>query len=85
MVVRRRCFDEVPTWPAESIADDVHRARELLGEAGLEEVVVTDLAKPELGLPVVRVTVPGLEGAHKGPTGDYVAGQRARSYMQGRL
>ena len=81
----RRCFDEVPTWPAENIADDVHRARELLGEAGLEEVVVTDLTKPELGLPVVRVTVPGLEGAYKGPTGDYVAGRRARSYMQGRL
>ena len=33
-----------------------------------------DLTKPEFGIPVVRVVVPGLEGADESP--DYLLGER---------
>jgi ribosomal protein S12 methylthiotransferase accessory factor len=32
-----------------------------LAEAGLDRVVVVDLTREEIGVPVVRVIVPGLE------------------------
>jgi ribosomal protein S12 methylthiotransferase accessory factor len=33
-----------------------------LGNAGLDQAVVFELTKPEIGIPVVKVVVPGLEG-----------------------
>jgi ribosomal protein S12 methylthiotransferase accessory factor len=30
-------------------------------EAGFDMVIVSDLTRPETGIPVVRMTVPGLE------------------------
>jgi ribosomal protein S12 methylthiotransferase accessory factor len=33
----------------------------MLGHAGLQTVIVKDLTRPELNIPVVRVIVPGLE------------------------
>jgi len=38
-----------------------------LAEAGLDQVVVVDLTREEIGVPVVRVIVPGLEVAGSGP------------------
>ena len=46
-----------------------------LGARGLGEPVVVDLDRPEIGVPVVRVLVPGLEGAGDDP--GYVPGARA--------
>ncbi|HET7463664.1 MAG TPA: YcaO-like family protein [Longimicrobium sp.] len=47
---------------------------EKLGRVGLDQVILTDLGHDEVGIPVVRVTVPGLEGyaSHL-----YAAGPRA--------
>lgn len=47
-----------------------------LRAAGVSEVVAVDLGKQEIGVPVVRVVIPGLEGPddHDG----YVPGERAR-------
>ena len=50
-----------------------------LGRAGMEQVLVVDLTRPEFGIPVVRVVVPGLEGPDKGAKSDYVPGTRARA------
>jgi ribosomal protein S12 methylthiotransferase accessory factor len=50
--------------------------------AGLEQVIVFDLTRPRLGIPVVRVIVPGLEVA---TTQDHCArGRRARAFAKAR-
>jgi ribosomal protein S12 methylthiotransferase accessory factor len=49
---------------------------------GITRVVVIDLTKPEFGLPVVRVVIPGLEGTDHSP--GYTPGARARAVLEGR-
>jgi ribosomal protein S12 methylthiotransferase accessory factor len=46
---------------------------------GVQQVLVVDLTKPDLSVPVVRVVIPGLEGPDKGERSDYVPGLRARA------
>ena len=43
--------------------------------------VVLDLTKPEFGVPVVRVVIPGLEGIDSSPR--YLRGPRARAVLNG--
>ena len=49
---------------------------ERLASAGIRQAVAVDLTRPDIGIAVVRVVIPGLEGSdhHSG----YVPGQRAR-------
>ncbi|MDA8050860.1 MAG: YcaO-like family protein [Rhodospirillales bacterium] len=49
-----------------------------LSDAGMRHVGYVDLTQPELGIPVARVVVPGLEGPWTPPDGDYTPGTRAR-------
>jgi ribosomal protein S12 methylthiotransferase accessory factor len=77
-------FRAVPTREADSIGDDVAWILQRLQAVGIRQAVAVDLTKPELGLPVVRVVVPGLEGPDKGERSDYVAGPRARAAGSGR-
>jgi ribosomal protein S12 methylthiotransferase accessory factor len=44
----------------------------------MRQVLVVDLTKKHLGVPVVRVVIPGLEGPFEHEQGDYVPGPRAR-------
>jgi ribosomal protein S12 methylthiotransferase accessory factor len=74
-----RDFRDVPTRAADGIGDDVAWALERLQAVGVRQAVVVDLMKPELGLPVVRVVVPGLEGPDKGDRSDFVPGPRVRA------
>ncbi len=46
----------------DSFHGDIGVVLDRLRAAGLESVVVVDLTHPDLGIPVVRVVVPGLEG-----------------------
>lgn len=46
-----------------------------LAATGMPEAIVVDLGRPEIGIPVVRVVVPGLEAAADEP--GYVPGARA--------
>ena len=50
-----------------------------LGRAGIEQALCVDLTQRELGVPVVRVIVPGLEGIFDVP--GYVPGPRARQKL----
>jgi ribosomal protein S12 methylthiotransferase accessory factor len=77
-----RSFHQVPTVDTETIADDIAEALERLRSVGIKEVAAVDLTKPEFGLPVVRVVIPGLEGpdGHAG----YVRGARATAVLEGR-
>lgn len=68
---RRRDFDAVPATAdanahagaaTDSFDADINIVIERLLAAGLESVIVVDLSRESMGIPVVRVIVPGLEG-----------------------
>jgi YcaO-like protein with predicted kinase domain len=74
-----RRFQEVPTFEGQSFDEDVAWELERLAAIGLEQVVVVDLTRPELGIPVVRVVIPGLEPLHDVP--GYTPGARGRKEL----
>lgn len=74
-----RDFNRVPSWQAAQFTDDLAELRQRLRQAGHEQVLVVNLTRPELQIPVVRVVVPGLEGHYEAPGCDYVPGARARA------
>lgn len=75
-----RRFQDVPTFEGDSFDEDLAWELERLRAAGLRQVVVVDLTKRELGIPVVRVIIPGLEPLHDIP--GYTPGARARRVLQ---
>lgn len=72
-------FVDLPNFQAETFQDDVRHEIGSLQQAGIEQSIVIDLTRADVGIPVVRVVVPGLEGVSTQP--DYVAGGRARASM----
>lgn len=52
-------FDELPSVASDDLGTDLERALELLAAAGNPQVIVVDLGRPGLGVPVVKVLVPG--------------------------
>jgi ribosomal protein S12 methylthiotransferase accessory factor len=80
-----RSFRDVPTWEGNTFEEDVNWELDRLRDVGIGRVVVVDLTKPEFGIPVVRVIVPGLEGIGLGESlGDYAPGARARALRRAR-
>lgn len=71
----RRDWREAPSFAGEDFAADLTATLGRLRERGLDRVVWVDLTRPDIGLPVVRVVVPGLEGPHQA---DCLPGIRAR-------
>lgn len=57
---RRQPFGHTPSFESLDLRADLEHLLERLAAAGLRRVVVTDLTRPDLGIPVVRVRVPGL-------------------------
>jgi ribosomal protein S12 methylthiotransferase accessory factor len=78
----QRDFRHVPSHEAATCADDLDWMLDRLRVAGIAEVVTFDLTGPEVGVPVVRVVIPGLEGPDDHDT--YVPGPRARRFVGGR-
>jgi ribosomal protein S12 methylthiotransferase accessory factor len=72
-----RCFQEVPTRRGSTLEDDVAWEIERLRAVGVRQIAVVDLTKPEFGIPVVRVVIPGLEGVDH--SSNYCPGVRARA------
>ena len=70
-----RDFSAAPTFEGAAFDDDIAWELERLRSAGVGSVVVANLTKPELDLPVVRVVIPGLEP--KGGIPDHIPGPRA--------
>lgn len=70
-----RTFHDVPSYDGETFEDDIGWLLARLDSAGLDQVLVVDLTRPEFGIPVVRVVVPGLEGFSLAPS--YSPGARA--------
>lgn len=59
----------------DSFEGDIGVMIEALRGVGIDRVIVVDLAKPSIGIPVVKVIIPGLEGPQASP--DYTKGERA--------
>ncbi len=59
----------------ETFHEDVHVLLDALRRIGIRHAVAVDLSRSDVGIPVVKVVVPGLEGHHKGE--QYRPGARA--------
>ena len=78
-----RDFRDAPTWETETFDEDVAWELERLKTVGVERVVVVDLTRPEIGIPVVRLVIPGLEGPAFGEgSSDYILGARAKRAVE---
>ena len=74
-----RRFEAMPTFDRPSFEEDVEHLLQALTQTGILEVVAVNLSHREIGLPVVRVIVPGLEALHDAP--GYLPGPRAQAQM----
>ncbi|HWQ66000.1 MAG TPA: YcaO-related McrA-glycine thioamidation protein [Methanospirillum sp.] len=54
-------FSELYAYRSGDFLDDIRYILDQLRSIGLDQVIVVDLTRPEIGIPVVRVIVPGLE------------------------
>jgi len=62
-----KSFAKIQSFESDDFLLDIKYMLKKLEEAGLDRVVVVDLTREEIGLPVVRVIVPGLEIAAVDP------------------
>jgi ribosomal protein S12 methylthiotransferase accessory factor len=74
-----RDFHDVPTFEGETLEHDLAWELKRVQSVGIERVVVVDLTKPEYGIPVARVVIPGLEARGVVPNCQY--GRRARARL----
>ena len=58
---RKIKFSQVKTFFNEDILDDIKLILSRLKGVGLSQVIIVDLTNPDIGVPVVRAIVPGLE------------------------
>lgn len=56
-----RDCSEIPSFDSDDFLTDIRLLLRHLQQRGVERVIVTDLTREEVGIPVVRVIVPGLE------------------------
>jgi ribosomal protein S12 methylthiotransferase accessory factor len=76
----RRAFAAAPDRASSNdLARDLDIVLAALDAAGMRHAACVDLSQPEIGIPVVRAIVPGLEGAWTPETGEYTLGARARA------
>ncbi|MBI4612747.1 MAG: YcaO-like family protein [Planctomycetes bacterium] len=54
-------FEDLPSFPAPDVLDDIRWMMDRLVARGFDRVAVVELTRADLGIPVVRVVVPGLE------------------------
>ncbi len=73
-----RDYHAAPTVACGDLASDLRAVLDRLDAAGYGDAALVDLTRPELGIPVVRVVVPGLEGPWAPAGNEYRPGLRAR-------
>jgi ribosomal protein S12 methylthiotransferase accessory factor len=54
-------YADIPSSDTDDFKNDIGNIIEALKKQGLDRVIVVDLTREEIGIPVVRVIVPGLE------------------------
>jgi YcaO-like protein with predicted kinase domain len=78
-------FSEIPTHTNDDLVDDIKYILSRLKKAGLRRAIIVDLTHSNLGIPVVRALVPGLETfevARLYTNSELVMGGRAKSYFK---
>ncbi|WP_027567932.1 MULTISPECIES: YcaO-like family protein [unclassified Bradyrhizobium] len=76
-----RSFADTPDFYSDDVAADLRWELTRLRAIGIERAIVVDLTRPDLGIPVVRLVIPGLEWDCTHPR--YVPGVRARRVRGG--
>jgi ribosomal protein S12 methylthiotransferase accessory factor len=71
----------LPSCATPTLRGDLAAMLGCLAAIGLDEAIWVDLTHPGIGIPVVRVVVPGLEGPATPTGGGYVPGARARLWQ----
>ncbi|OPY52963.1 MAG: YcaO-like family protein [Methanosaeta sp. PtaU1.Bin112] len=77
-----KAFSDIESFESDDFLLDIRYMIKKLEEAGLDRVIVVDLTREEIGLPVVRVIVPGLEISAVDPER---VGKRCRNARNRRL
>ncbi len=54
-------YSTIRSYDSDDFLKDIHLMIDALNKKGLDRVIVIDLTRDEIGIPVVRVVVPGLE------------------------
>ncbi|HIJ06951.1 MAG: Methanogenesis marker protein 1 [Methanomicrobiales archaeon 53_19] len=54
-------FERMPGHSSDDLLTDIRYVCDRIVSAGFDRVIVSDLTRPDIGIPVVRVVVPGLE------------------------
>lgn len=80
----RRRFGDVQGCATPTIRGDLALLLSRIGAAGLGPVAWVDLTREEIGIPVVRAVVAGLEGTPGPAGGGYAPGERARARARAR-
>jgi YcaO-like protein with predicted kinase domain len=79
----RADFDTIPSYKNDDIAQDIQQMLSFLSRRNIHHVIVVDLTRSEIGIPVVRVVTPELEQwcvVHFDPLW-MALGRRARSCL----
>jgi ribosomal protein S12 methylthiotransferase accessory factor len=72
-------FSEIKTYINEDILDDIKIVLDCLKMAGLKTAIIVTLTNDDIGIPVVRAIVPGLETFKFTKS---IMGYRARKYFK---
>ncbi len=58
---RKVNLEDIEDRSTDYVLDDIEVVLDRLMDANFEMVIVSDLTRPEVGVPVVRVIIPGME------------------------
>jgi thioglycine synthase len=81
-------FSEISTYVKHDILDDIKFILSFLKNAGLNRAIIVDLTQSNIGIPVVRAIVPGLETLEVGrlyTKSELLMGRRAKSHFKALL
>lgn len=72
-------YGSIGEFASDQLDKDLHIVLDRLERIGMEQVISVDLTRPEIGVAVVRVVIPGMEAPHDDH--GYVPGERARKVL----
>jgi YcaO-like protein with predicted kinase domain len=77
-----RDFRTVPTTDHATFDEDLTYMLRRLQAVGIKRAVMVDLTRPEFGIPVTKMVIPGLEALRV--SADYILGPRGRARLEAR-
>jgi YcaO-like protein with predicted kinase domain len=60
VIGNKKRFDAIPSTRNKDVLNDIQMIIASLQERGFHQIIIVNLTKPDLGIPVVKVVVPGL-------------------------